>query len=104
MPGTVKAAAIIWIVVGALGALGQLLSLGAGGFRPQSIVHLAIAVAFIVAGVQTISGKAKDTLGNGIARSCSACSTAASWRGSRATSAARWSALRCCSARRSSSG
>ena len=65
MPGVVKAAGIIWIVVGGLGLLGQLMSLGAG-FRPQNILGLAIAVAFLVCGIQTVMGKAKDTLGNGI--------------------------------------
>jgi len=65
MPGTVKAAAILWIIVGSLGLLGQLMALG--NFRPQSFVAIAIAIAFIVAGVQTISGKARDTLWNGIA-------------------------------------
>jgi hypothetical protein len=65
MPGVVKAAGIIWIVVGALGVLGQLLSLG-GGFRPQNIAGLVISVAFLIVGIQTITGKAKDTLGNGI--------------------------------------
>lgn len=61
----VTAAAVLWIIFGALGLLGQLMSL-TRGMRPQALVGLAIAVAFIVAGVQTISGKAKDTLGNGI--------------------------------------
>ncbi len=64
-PGVVTAAAVLWIIFGALGLLGQLMTL-TRGVRPQAMVGLAIAVAFIVAGVQTISGKAKDTLGNGI--------------------------------------
>ena len=65
MPGIVKVASIMWIVFGGLGVVGQLMQLG-GGFRPQSLIGLAISVAFIVAGVQTISGRAKDVLGNGI--------------------------------------
>jgi len=66
MPGSVKTAAILWIVFGGLGVLGQLFSLMSGGFRGTGIFALAVSVAFVVAGIQTISGKAKDTLGNGI--------------------------------------
>ena len=66
MPGSVKTAAILWIVFGGLGLLGQLMSLASGGFGTRGILGLVISVAFVVAGIQTISGKAKDTLGNGI--------------------------------------
>lgn len=66
MPGSVKTAAILWIVFGGLGVLGQALSLVGGGFQARSLISLAISVAFVIAGIQTISGKAKDTLGNGI--------------------------------------
>ena len=66
MPGSVKTAAVLWIVFGGLGVLGQLFSLVGGGFRGTGIFALAISVAFVIAGIQTISGKARDVLGNGI--------------------------------------
>lgn len=66
MPGSVKTAAVLWIVFGGLGVLGQLFSLMSGGFRGTGIFALAISVAFVIAGIQTISGKARDVLGNGI--------------------------------------
>jgi hypothetical protein len=63
-PGVVTAAAIIWIVFGGLGILGQLFTLLAGRF--SGIVGLLIAIGFLVAGIQSLTGKSKDQLGNGI--------------------------------------
>jgi hypothetical protein len=63
IPGVVLAAGIIWIVFGGLGILGGVMSLGAGA---SGIAQLGIAVAFLIAGIQTVTGKAKDTLGNAI--------------------------------------
>jgi hypothetical protein len=78
MPGIVKAAGIIWMVYGTIGTLNTVLSfvLAAGqnangqngpGANPGSpFCGLAIAFAFAYCGFQTVTGKAKDTLGNSI--------------------------------------
>lgn len=63
-PGVVTAAAIIWIVFGSLGILGQLMTIAAGNTR--GAFGILIAIAFLVVGIQSLTGKAKDTLGNGI--------------------------------------
>lgn len=70
-PGIVRAAGIIWIGVGALGLINTVLALamagaqGPGGPAPGCCGG-AIALAFLVCGYQTVTGKAADTRGNGI--------------------------------------
>jgi hypothetical protein len=63
-PGSITGAAVLWIIYGSLGTLGGLISLqhpngpAIGGF--------AIAVAFLVTGIQALMGKARGMLGSGI--------------------------------------
>jgi DNA-directed RNA polymerase subunit M/transcription elongation factor TFIIS len=78
MPGIVKAAGIIWIVYGTIGTLNTAISLvlaagqnangqnGPGANPGSPFCGLAIAFAFAYCGFQTVTGKAKDTLGNSI--------------------------------------
>lgn len=82
LPGSVKAAGIIWIVFGGLvllnGGINVLLQLavvprggpGAGGMVTGAVCGgLFVALiggVFIHVGVQSLNGTAKDTLGNGI--------------------------------------
>lgn len=74
-PGAVLAAGIIWVVFGVLGLINTVATLaiagakaGAGGNPNTGGVCCggAIAIAFLVCGYQTLTGKAKDTRGNGI--------------------------------------
>lgn len=70
-PGTAIAAGIIWIIFGGLQTLGGVMSLvtslGAGGAGLiGAILPLLIGAGFLVVGIQTVIGKAPDTLGNGI--------------------------------------
>ena len=69
LPGTVIAASIMWIIYGGLGLLGNLGALASSGGKVGTggIIGIGITLAFLVAGIQTIMGKAKGTLGNGIA-------------------------------------
>jgi hypothetical protein len=81
IPGIVKAAGIIWIVVGAVALMNLavlllftfVLAAGGGNSLPfAGIVVCAgpiiglIGGVFIHVGIQTVGGKARDTLGNGI--------------------------------------
>jgi hypothetical protein len=68
LPGIVVAASIMWIIYGSLGLLGNLSALGASGGKigGGGFFGLFIAVAFLVAGIQTLMGKAKGMLANGI--------------------------------------
>jgi hypothetical protein len=67
-PGTVTAASIMWIIYGVLALLGNLSTLAMSGGRTggPSFVGLGIAVAFLMAGVQALGGKAKGVLGMGV--------------------------------------
>jgi hypothetical protein len=74
-PGTVKAAGIIWIVLGALETLNGFAGVALQGVNqaggPQTtpaggICPILIGVVFVVCGHQTLYGKAKDTLGNSV--------------------------------------
>jgi hypothetical protein len=68
LPGTAVAASIMWIIYGSLGLLGNLIALGAsGGKAGGGIVGIGIAVGFLVAGITTLTGKAKGMMANGIA-------------------------------------
>jgi hypothetical protein len=84
-PATVKAAGIIWIIVGSLGMISGLLNLvngaanqaqagaqaGGPGFQAGYTAGIwcafAIAIAFVVFGYQTVTGKASDTVGGSVA-------------------------------------
>lgn len=77
-PGIVMTAGVIWIGVGVLGIVNVVLSLamaganaaaggGGGGANVGSpCCGMFIAIAFLMVGYQTVTGKAKDTLGNSI--------------------------------------
>ena len=77
-PGGVMAAGIIWIGIGALQLLGSMFNLASLGANQQAGAQGApgassgiccgflIGLAFLYCGVQTVTGKAKDTLGNSI--------------------------------------
>jgi hypothetical protein len=77
-PGTVLAAGVVWIAVGGLGVLNTLVTLGMAGANPpgggpQAAGQSAgvccgglVAIAFLVCGYQTVTGKAKDTRGNAV--------------------------------------
>lgn len=67
LPGGALAAAIIWIIYGALQLIGVLGGLAAAGRPgPQLIIGLGVGVAFLMAGITTSTGKAKGLLANGI--------------------------------------
>jgi hypothetical protein len=67
LPGGAMAASIIWIIYGSLQLIGVVAGLGMGGRPgPSTIIGLGIGVAFLIAGIQTSSGKAKGLLANGI--------------------------------------
>jgi len=86
-PGIVKAAGIIWICVGALSIINMMATFamiggnGAGGNAAGANAGAGnaegpnpaapccaglVGIAFLVCGHQTVTGKAKDTLGNGV--------------------------------------
>jgi hypothetical protein len=69
LPGVAVAASIIWIIYGSLALIGNLIGLAGSGGRAgtPSFIGLGIAVGFLVGGIQTLMGKAKGMLGNGIA-------------------------------------
>jgi hypothetical protein len=68
LPGAAVAASILWIIYGGLGLIGNLASLGATGGKVGSggIIGIGITAAFLIAGIQTLMGKAKGMLANGI--------------------------------------
>ena len=68
LPGSALAAAIMWIIYGSLALIGNLAALGMSGGRVggPGFVGLGIAVAFLIAGIQTSTGRAKGLLANGI--------------------------------------
>lgn len=75
-PAIVKLAGIIWLCVGALSALNMAISFILGGVNKAGLgggpgccpglIAGVVAFAFLHTGYQTVIGKAKDTLGNGI--------------------------------------
>lgn len=77
-PGGVKAAGIIWIGYGALGLLSAAVNFvtgaaAAAGGGPEATGRICgvgcivlFALAFLVVGIQTVRGTAKDVLGNGV--------------------------------------
>lgn len=72
LPGTAIAASIMWIIYGGLGLIGNLAALGASGGKAGSggIIGIGITAAFLIAGIQTLMGKAKGMLANGIVSIC----------------------------------
>ena len=76
-PGIVMAAGVIWIAVGVLAMVNGMLSIvlaganaagggGGGGNAGSPCCGILIAIAFVSCGYNTVTGKAKDTLGNSI--------------------------------------
>lgn len=71
-PGIVRAAGIIWICVGALELVNAALTLVLAGVNQNPggasgvCCSGGVGIAFLMCGMQTVTGKAKDTLGNGI--------------------------------------
>jgi hypothetical protein len=67
-PGVVVAASILWIIYGSLALLGNLIALGGSGGRTgaPTIIGLSIGAGFLVAGITTLTGKARGLLANGI--------------------------------------
>lgn len=78
-PTSVRVAAVLWIIFGALAITGNLISFAlttarqaAPGARPGAgagggmLCGVIIGVAFLAVGIQTLKGTAKGTLGNAI--------------------------------------
>src|SRR5690348_14597620 len=63
-PGTVTAAAIMWIIYGGLSLLGNLMSLAHPG--GSAILGLGISILFLAGGIQLLSGKARGAVGLGV--------------------------------------
>lgn len=78
LPGIVKAAAIIWILFGCLGILGNIINIvtsagnaanqpgGIGAALAGPMCGIVVSGVFLMAGINTLKGNARDTLGNGI--------------------------------------
>src|SRR5689334_17912497 len=78
LPSAATAAGVIWIGYGCLGVLGALATFalvgaanraggGAGGPNPCLTFGVGgVALAFLVCGYRTVTGKSSDTLGGGI--------------------------------------
>ena len=68
-PGSITAAAVLWIIYGSLSLLGNLMTLAASHGRTgtSSIFGFAMALAFLITGIQALGGRAKGLLGAGIA-------------------------------------
>lgn len=82
LPGSVRAAAIIWMVYGSLQLFGTILGFilqagnqaanaaagnnNAAGSAGSPCCGIAIGIAFAYCGHQTLKGEAKDTLGNSV--------------------------------------
>jgi hypothetical protein len=64
-PGRARTAAIIWVTTGALG-LPNMILLAVAGALGAAIESMIVSIAFLFVGYQTLGGKAKDTLGNGV--------------------------------------
>lgn len=62
-PGTITAAAIMWIIYGGLSLLGNLLSLAGGRVGGSTLMGFGIATLFFAGGIQLLSGKARSVLG-----------------------------------------
>ena len=69
IPGMAIAASIIWIIYGGLALIGNLFALAGSGGRTGTpgILGITISAAFLVAGIQTLMGKSKGLMANGIA-------------------------------------
>lgn len=73
-PGIVRLAGIIWIGVGALELLNAAANVVLAGMNQNqnpgtaggACCAVGVGIAFLVCGIQTVTGKAKDTLGNSI--------------------------------------
>ena len=65
-PGTITAASIMWIIYGGLSLLGNLMTLGGGHVGGATFIGFGIAIAFLLGGIQLLSGKARGALGLGI--------------------------------------
>jgi hypothetical protein len=71
-PGVVKAAGVIWIGVGSLSLINMMATFALAGQNPGAANPASgccpglIGLAFLVCGYQTVTGKATDTLGNGV--------------------------------------
>jgi hypothetical protein len=66
LPGAIVAAGVLWIICGGLGAIGNLIAAVAARGKITGAMGIPIAIAFFVVGIQSVSGKAKDSLGNSI--------------------------------------
>lgn len=64
-PGSAKAAAILWIIAGAAAIILGLLSIA--NFSVGTIITLFVGVAFLVTGIQTLTGTVSGIMGAGIA-------------------------------------
>lgn len=67
IPGSVVGAGVLWIICGGLGTIANLIAAFAARGRITGAMGIPIAIAFFVVGIQSVSGKAKDMLGNSIA-------------------------------------
>lgn len=65
-PGTVTAAAIMWIIYGGLSLLANLVSLANPHVGMSTFLGIGIAILFLGGGIQLLSGKARGVLGLGI--------------------------------------
>jgi hypothetical protein len=77
-PTVVMVAGVIWIIVGAVALVNVVLTLALAGANAAAqpgqpggqtggvCCGLLVGIAFLVCGIQTVKGTAKDTLGNGI--------------------------------------
>lgn len=60
-PVVVTVAAILWIVLGSLGIIGEIVAMRLG-FKPSALMRLAVAVAFLMAGINTLRGTARGVV------------------------------------------
>lgn len=69
-PMSVRVGGILWIVYGCLGLISSVANLATGGQNANPatpICSVLVALAFLITGVQTVTGKVSDLLGAGIA-------------------------------------
>lgn len=65
-PGTVTAASIMWIIYGGLALIGNLMALANVKPGSSTVIGLCLAIGFLIAGIQGLTGKAKSMLPMGI--------------------------------------
>lgn len=65
-PGKITAASIMWITYGSLSLLANIGVLSRERPGPMLLASLAIAISFLVAGIQGLTGRARGMLANGI--------------------------------------